>query len=193
MILCDLPAWAGEKQIARPAKRITRVHEEFVGDLSQVLRIERVVGTCELAKKVARFDLRFDFYHKGKRLEKKSKGWGLKLTETEAASSVKCAVHLIDLDYLPLGGGKPGHQRIHFQFAAGTMVMGSSFDIAKSEFDATDGAPLNIFSAGAARGDEVPLFYAIAKSSSINAGRTPAEVVRSNPDADVLVVTLKLK
>ena len=190
LILCDLSAWAGEKQGATLVKSITRAFEEL-GDLSQVLNISRVVGTCELANKASSFNLRLDFYHQGKKLDNQTVVRGLTLLE--GVESVQCAVHVVDLDYLPLGGGKPGHERIHFRLGAGTMVAGASFDIAKSDFNATRGAAINIFNASFAKGNEVPLFYAIANSHSISSGRTPAEVVRGNPDADIFVVILEVK
>jgi len=179
--------WGGNAPIAGPVRRITREPVEF-GDLSQVLKIQKAVATCELTDKASRFRLRIDFYEKGKKLEKKTQACGLELTEGE--NVVKCAVHLIDLDYLPLGGGKPGHQRVHYQLGASAASFGTSFDIAKSDFHG--GASINVFSPKDTASDHIPILYAIANTNRITAGRTPDEVVRLNPDADVCVVTLEL-
>ena len=180
-------ARAGDAPKSPPVKSITRLPEEF-GDLSRVLSIQKAVATCQLTNKASRLRLRIDFYQKGKKLEKESQRSGIEVLEGE--SMVKCAVHLIDLDYLPLGGGEPGHLRVHFQLGARGISFGTSSDIAKSDFH---GGAINVFSARAAKGNEIPLFYAIANTNSIVAGATPEDVIRVNPDADVLVATLEVE
>lgn len=185
--------WGGEPQKAGPVKSITLTTEEF-GDLEQVLNIKKAAGAYELASKASRHRLRFEFYHKGQKHKDDALGGGIQIPAAEATGWGKYWVRLIDLDYLPLGGAKPGHTRVHLQFLVGGQTMRTSFDVPKTLFNVSDVNSIQVFRPSVAIQGKVPLFCMLANTSTVRGGGlTPADVVQMNPEADVLVAILEFE
>ncbi len=175
-------------------RSITQMPEEF-GDLSHALGIPNIVGGFELRNKITQVGLRFDFYQKGKKLPGYTSRWTFGSANSPASEPInsgRFAIHVIDLDQLPLGVGKPGHQRIPFEFAFGKNRFRAGKEIPKSVFDVKHGLDLQVCTAASATEKEVPLFRMFTNFNAFTFGRTLAEEIARNPDADVLVATLEL-
>lgn len=189
MLCLVLSAYGQERPLA---KAITLTPDEF-GDLAQALDIRKIAGAYELTIVSSHYRLRLDFYQRGKQVVGSTQSLAYEGPAGQGSNSGRFAFHLIDLDRLPLGGGKPGHVRIHAQVAFGKNGVGTRWEIPKSVFDCSEGLCIQAFNPEAGTKSEVPLFHAIARTSTIRGGGyTPAEVVRMNPDADVLVGVLEV-
>lgn len=183
-----------------PVKEVTWNESEF-GSLAEVLGVKVVTGEFKLKQKVTKTTLRLDFYKNGNKLDGKSQTFGTGgTTKANAFGSGRYAVHFVDLDYLPLGKGKPEHLRIHTQLCgAGSMSVSGHVDVPKSVFDlggrmvGTGG-----FAPSAAQSGEAPLFRVVVapatNESRINHAQESVEkLVDLNPNADILVVVLEFE
>jgi hypothetical protein len=83
---------------------------------------------------------------------------------------------------------------VHVRLKHADLMAASFTDIPKTDFDVSTSFSLQFFRPEAAQGPKVPLFHMIGNTSTFHGGgRTPAEVVKSNPEADVLIATLELE
>lgn len=166
-----------------------------VGDLSHVLKIREVSGEYRLTQKATEVRLRLDFYKKGEKLEDWTRKFGRATTPELAADSGQVAVQIVNLDYLPLGEAKPGHHRISMQVTLDKETSSMSFDIPKTAFDVSEVYALQAFRAKDESTTQAPLFHIIGGGVGTvrGGGRTAEEVVRDNPEGDVLVATLEFE
>jgi len=184
------PAAAQDPPKFGSVKSITRQPDEF-GDLAQALRIHKAVGGYELAAPPSRVRLRFDFYHQAGKVRSVAQPIWIQSTADAPATSGRYAVHVIDLDFLPLGGAKPGQYRIHYQFAVAAARVANSVDVPKAVFNAGRNMATQSFRPGAAKPGEAPLAAFVGNATSFRPFASPEEVVQGNPTSDVLVVVLE--
>lgn len=166
---------------------------EAFGDLSDVLRIRKFVASYQLPQKATKVTLRLDFYQKGQKLSGKSFSTGYKTLKELASDSGKFAVHIIDLDYLTIGGGKAGNHRVNLQLTLGDDFAANHVDVPKNLFDISQSWGMTQFRADPGTKNSALLFAMVGNSSKIGGGRTAEEVVKMNPDGDVMIATLEFE
>lgn len=168
---------------------------EAFGDLSDVLRIRKFVASYQLPQKATKVTLRLDFYQKGQKLSGKSFSTGYKTLPELASDSGKLAVHIIDLDYLTIGGGKAGNHRINLHLTLGDEFAANFVDVPKTLFDISRSCAITQFRATPGIKKSALLFAMIGGNTSKfgGGGRTAEEVVKMNPDAEVMIATLEFE
>lgn len=165
-------------------KELTVV-ERDIEDIAHLLQVNKFVGSYRLEGKVARLSLRIDFYNKGEKSATSIGGVWLGSPEPRSRSGKYC-LQIGDLDYLPLGGGKKGHSRVHLRFTEGNVSSWKSDDVPKSVFDFSQMSGGGSFEVRASDKGEVPVFYRFAKGGSTG-GATPEEVIRNCANTDLLI------
>jgi hypothetical protein len=159
-------------------------------DLGELLHVVTRAGTFELRDKIRAARLVVEFYKDGVKLDGFNDRAGIGVDVQEAVDRGQFAVHLIDLDYLPLAGGKPGYFRIECRLGLGTTVGGSHDVMPKDRFDVARGASGHPFGPRAAGAKRAPLFCLLARSKVFYTGGTVEEVLAKNPRGDLLVASL---
>src|SRR5207253_11237711 len=86
--------------------------------------------------------------------------------DQDTAGTVQFAVDIVDLDFLPLGGGKKGHCRLRasFEWPDGSFSAVER-DVPKQVIDLSDSSKLT-FREAASTGREVPLLW-FAKGGAV--------------------------
>lgn len=171
-----------------------RVEFPKAGSVENVLHIRKGSGTFALSRKVSNAALVIDLYRDGAKV--KSDEIGLAGLDESSGSF---SVHVIDLDYLPLGGPQPGHVRIQASLEMGNTTGVKSFDVAKKVF----GGAMNSHGSQAhtpdvATGNDAPLFYLIPDARPDERGgitqaggnARPERIAAMNKTSDVLVARL---
>lgn len=171
------------------------VTEPQFGDLEALLHVRRFLGTYALEGKVSKLSLRIDFYKDGHKLASESFTGGWQTYQEPAARSGKLSVQIADLDYLPLGGGKKGTLRFNVALTVldrGTSQIAWEHDTSKSVFDPTRPTRgSGTFSGHPIEDGVIPLFWRLAQDGNrVGTGNIPDEVVKDNPNADILIVSL---
>jgi hypothetical protein len=178
---------AGDKQ---PDEVTLRDAE--VGDVAKVLGIAKRSGEFKLSRQAKSWGVRFDFYNGGKK-SRSMVGGRLTHNDPQPAAG-RFAVVAVDLDYLSLKGGKPGHCRVLVDLATRGGTIQATEDIPKAVFDFSKVAGSGSFDRSGDTKSEVPLFWMVANRNEIRAGGTLADMVKDNEaKGSLLVVTLVLE
>jgi uncharacterized protein (TIGR03067 family) len=161
-------------------------------DVAPVLHIERYRVRVELTRGFRSCKLVVDVYKDGKPV-------GLPDHEAELAAeagtacTLRYGVQVVDLDYLPLGGGKRNHCRMRFtlrQPDGATSAL--ERDVPKDLIDLSQCSNVR-FTERAATDDEVPLFW--LKAGGTIPGRdvpTKDQVIsRWSKDGSILIASLR--
>jgi hypothetical protein len=191
------PSKADEKTPPKTIARAIHAEGSKAGSIEDTLHIRKASGTLELNRKVTRARLTIDLYRGGKKVRSESSS--VSVQPAQAADVVRFTVQVIDLDYLPLGGGKKGHCRIVMTQELGTHITSTyTKDVAKDVF----GGPMNSFGFqqfGPAAGSATvaPLFSMVVATrpdangqTGIHGGGTVEGVVQENQANDVLIARL---
>jgi hypothetical protein len=181
---------AKDKSQIPPILRSLTMKDDAVDDIADALGIKKRSGAFELRREARGARLVLDFYQGGKCVQTCSTNAG----SLKATSQGEFSIQIVDLDYLPLGGAKPGHLRLRVKLKFAGSTGSTQKDIAKDKigfgnqqatarFEPTDGTPR-----------DAPLYFTLytesdAKSMIINSG-TPAEQVKQHPHASLLIVRL---
>lgn len=187
------------KEKTPPKTIVSAIHAEApkAGSIEDALHIRKASGTVELTRNVTRAKLTIDLYRGGKKVHSESSSVGVQ--PGQAAGVVRFVVQVIDLDYLPLGGGKKGHCRIVTTQELGKAITSTrTWDVAKDVF----GGPMNgfgfqQFGPAASSATDAPLFSMIVATrpdvngrEAMHGGSTVEGVVRENQANDVLIARL---
>jgi hypothetical protein len=185
-LVCGAAAKAPED--AEPkAVEVTAKGPEF-GDLSEVLQVRKTMGTFRFSRKIRSVSLRLQVYQGGKLV---SDDRALGVFAKDGADAGKYVMHLIDLDYLPLGEAKPGHYLLHYRLEMNRISSTGKLVIPKSSFDISQSYGWNPFDANDGKPGEAPLFAIIGKhADAIIGGVPPEKLLEANPKADLLIATL---
>lgn len=159
----------------------------------RLLGIRSFSGSFQLEKPAISIGLRVDFYRNGQKLPLKTKQPGV---GGRARQFGQFDVEIVDLDRLPLGGEPAGHWKFFLSVmptdtADGRGVIGmGEFEVPKAIFDAqprTSGAGL--FEDLTPQEDgAIALFYQC--SGRVQKAASLAEVLKQNPESDILVVLI---
>lgn len=162
-----------------------------LGDLSEVLQVRKAAGTFRFSQKVDSIYLKLYVYQDGKLVfDQKTIG----LSARGGADAGKYAVHLVDLDYLPLGEAKPGHYLLHYRLEMNGVSTAGKLMIPKSSFDITQSYGWSPFDAKDGKPNEAPLFAMIGKNADVVIGGvSPERLLKANPKAEILIAMLEFK
>jgi len=161
-------------------------------DLAGVLHVEKYRGRVELTSGFRSCKLVLAAYKDGKpvTLPDAEADFG---AQAETSCTLRYGVQVVDLDYLPLGGAKKNHCRMHFAFQ---NPDGSSAaldrDIPKEVLDVSKCSNMR-FTERAATSKEVPLFW-LKQGGTVPGPDAPSkELVESKyvTDGAVLMVSLR--
>jgi hypothetical protein len=187
MLVCPAPG----QRYENGSPRITDISitTPGVGDLAHPLNIQQIMGTYELSKSVTDVRLELLFYQRGELVETVE---SLALSTTLATDKGTFALQFVDLDYLPLGRAESRHHRLHAQLADGhERTVTFKVDLPKSTFDVSTRFNTARFDPAVGQPNQAPLFAIIGGSGSASwFASTPADLVRRNADADVLIGVL---
>jgi hypothetical protein len=132
--------------------------EPKLNDLAPVLHIEQYQGRVELNSGFRTCKLVLSLYKDGKRLDFPG-GEADLLADAETSCTLRYGVQVVDLDYLPLGGGKKNHCRMRFSLRGPDGATSAlERDVPKEQLDLSKCSNMG-FTERAATNDEVPLFW----------------------------------
>ncbi|HEV3166815.1 MAG TPA: hypothetical protein VGZ22_22500 [Isosphaeraceae bacterium] len=171
------------------AKSIT-VESPDVGAIESVLHIEKRTGSFELHSPVEVVSLGIDFYRDGDKVGERPKLITQVLPPGEKTG--KFSVHIVDLDYLPLEGGKKDHSRIQLELSFGSTRGRIAHDLPRSEFDFGKSFGSGGFNVDAGTSTEVPLFYMAAGAHGFKGGKTIDHIIKNNKGV-VAIVSLHIR
>lgn len=166
--------------------------EPGLDDLAGVLHVEKYTGRVELTSGFRGCKLVLAAYKDGKPVELPDAETDL-MADAETNCTLRYGVQVVDLDYLPLGGAKKNHCRMHFAFRnpdGSTAALDR--DIPKGLLDVSKCSNMR-FTERAATDTAVPLFW--LKQGGTVPGPDVAgkdEVVsKYTKDGAVLIVSLR--
>jgi hypothetical protein len=112
-------------------------------------------------------------------------------------SSADISIQVVDLDHLPLGDKKPGFTRSFCKLTThggGVSMFGArTHDMEKAAFDIHTINGAGEFSDRSEFDGSLPLFYQLRTTSgSVSGAGSPAELLRANPGADIMIVGILL-
>jgi hypothetical protein len=129
-----------------------------LNDLAPLLRVEQYQGRVELTGGFRNCTLVLAAYRGGKPVALPDAEADLG-AEAETGRALRYGVQVVDLDYLPLGGGKKGHCRMRFVLRHPDGATSAvERDVPKDLIDLSQCSNMR-FTERAAAGDEVPLFW----------------------------------
>jgi hypothetical protein len=161
-----------------------------LGDLAEVLRIQQLHGKAELKGGFNNVTLVLAAYKDGKQADLPGREIPL-FGAYETYGTIAYAVQIVDLDFLPLGGGKKGHCRLHFSFRWPDGSSASAErDIPKSVIDLSRCSNLT-FTEAASAGRAVPLFWLLNGGKIPLDVKTTEQVLQKVDKGDILLVTLR--
>jgi hypothetical protein len=149
-------------EVGRPEQFVRYVEHGAVrpglDDLAGVLHIEKYRGRVELTSGFTNCKLVLAGYKDGKPAALPDAEADL-MAQAETNCTLRYGVQVVDLDYLPLGGAKKNHCRMHFAFQLPDgSTAGLDRDIPKGLFDVSKCSNLR-FTERAATAKEAPLFW----------------------------------
>jgi hypothetical protein len=167
--------------------------EPKIDDLASVLHIERYRGKVELTSGFRSCKLVLAAYKDGKPVDLPDAATDLG-AEAEMSSTLTYAVQVVNLDYLPLGGGKKGDCRLRFALKHPDGATSAvERDVPKSLIDLTKCSNMG-FTERAATDNEAPLFW-LKVGGTIPGGPDVATkdqaVAEYAKDGSVLIVSLR--
>jgi len=187
-------AYAAFAQDQQEGPRITEltVNGSGSGDLASLLQVREITGSYTLSEGVKSVGLRLAFYKNGE-LVASDRTISLKDVETSAEGTF--AVHIADLDYLPLGKYEPDQHLIQTHLSIPNGFGGSSKDaFPKSTFSITRAFSSKAFHPEGGNPNKAPLFYIIGDGEGPARGaNTPQQAVRRNSERDVLIAYLEFE
>jgi hypothetical protein len=165
--------------------------------LKRILEIRSITGTFQLDETANSFRLRLDFYRKAKPIPVPVRKPGVGGQQDRRYG--RFDVQIVDLDYLKLGDAPPGHCRIFVSLMTSEEPMGrgttalAQFDVAKTTFDTRPRTGAIGRFEQFPRGDDgsIPLFY--SASGQVQRANTLSELLKANPEADILVGVLEVR
>lgn len=168
-----------------------------VNDLAPVLRIKQYQGRVELNSGFRRCKLVLAAYKDGKPVDLPDAEADL-LAGAETACTLRYGVQVVDLDYVPLGGGKKNHCRMRFalahpeESASGVATSWLERDVPKDLIDLSKCSNMR-FTERAATRNEVPLFWLKAAGTVPGPAVPSKELVESkwSKDGTVLIASLR--
>jgi hypothetical protein len=163
-----------------------------IEDIAAALHIERYGGQVELNSGFSKVRLGIEAFKTGQRIDLPGAEGDL-LVDAETNSTLRYAVHIIDLDFLRLGDAKKNHCRMRFTLRGPEgETVALERDIAKDVIDLLHISNI-AFDERAATSGEVPLFW--FKQGGVVPGPRVAskdEVVEKwTKDGSVLIVSLR--
>lgn len=186
----QVPFAEGPPGPEQAAAAIELNREHGFAPLSETLGILVEEATFELARPAEEILVRTDVFHKAAHVNGSTRVSGL--TVEEPATSGRIAIHLIDADYLPVGDAAENTYQIRLTHSFDDLRVASIYEIPKSAFDASRLRSTRDFKPSVSGSRVVPLFAIVGNSDSIRPGKTPEELIRANPSADVLVVSVNV-
>ena len=190
---------SGQPQASAPAKERPLVkaltfNGQAFDDVADALHIKKKSGQIQLNAVNFGGGLQIDFYRQGKQLPRSIK-FGTMLVEDQprVPHQLDFCVHIIDMDYLLLSGGKKDHCRIHLKLGEKGSAMWSDEDLPKTVFDFSKVTASGRFRTIANSKEKIPLFWFLAKTNVINSfSDTVEQLIANNKDCDVAVISLTL-
>jgi hypothetical protein len=162
-------------------------------DLGRLLHIEKITGEYELGGKISSVGIVMEAYKKGVLSGEPIRSSRLLGSKPEDRMG-RFTIQIADLDYLKLGDAPKGLSRVFIAFKEGASSGWSHVDIPKSQFD------FSAMRSGGGYADfrpvrgRIPLFWKLSGTVQIvTTGETPEEVLRKNPDADILRAYLEVE
>jgi hypothetical protein len=188
--------WAVRAEPPRPESFARYAEHGFkqgtIEDIAPALHIERYGGQVELNSGFNHVRLVLQAYKNGKRLDLPDAEGDL-LANAETNSTLKYAVHIIDLDFLRLGDAKKNHCRMRFTLRGPEgETTAVERDIAKDVIDLAHVSNIG-FDERAATHEETPLFW-FKQGGSVPGPRVASkdEVIEKwTKDGSVLIVSLR--
>lgn len=168
-----------------------------LGSLKRILQIRSISGSFQLEDAANSFRLRLDFYRKAKPVPVAVRRPGV--GGQQARRYGRFDAQIVDLDYLKLGDAPADHWRIFVSLmtsdepmGGGTTALGQ-FDVAKTAFNARPRTGAIGRFEQFPRGDDgsIPLFY--SASGRVQRAKTLPELLKANPEADILVGVLEVR
>jgi len=190
------PGDAKDKGRIQSVLRSLSVKDAAVDDTADALGIRKWSGAFELRRDARGARLVLDFYVDGKCVETCT----VRPLISNASSRGEFAIQVVDLDYLPLRGGKAGHRRLIAKLKFGGVTATTQHDIAKRKFDFEPSSQQinGPFNPIVETPRDVPLFFILYPKPGANKkltirGGLPSEVIRQIPDATLLIVRLSFE
>ncbi len=184
---------AREKDPSLPILRSLSMKEAAIDDTAELLGIKTWSGAFELRREARYARLVLDFYRDGQRVETFSTSAGI----LKATSRGEFAIQVVDLDYLPLGGGKPGHWQLSIKLNFAGTKGSSRLDVAKEKHLFGSGGTSQMsgsFAPKAGTPTEVPLFWILyprpdARSIEVR-GDSPSEMIAQDREGTLMIARL---
>ena len=193
-------AFASAGAPAHPAQgsstaiKSVQTREPEVGDLASLLRVQKIVTDFALQGKTSRVAARMEFYRGGKKIQETTLG---PVAASGNDVQGKFAILIADLDYLPLGGGKPGTCRLDASLSSisgeSRSYRNASSDLPKDVMDLSKFVGGGTFAGRPSDKGEFALYWRIANSGDSVSATTPEGVLEKNPKADLMIVFLKVE
>lgn len=178
-----------------PMAKSIRMQKHEFSDLAEALHVQQHIGIIELSAQRRKSQIVIEFYRDGKKLSQTvdsvivdDGGFN-----KDPNDQVQFALHIIDLDYLKLGDGKPRHCRLRIKVGKSTIIHGSSHaDVPKQLIDLTTLTSGGQFQPDASTADTVPVCWMIGNTKTVKSATTPVKLVAANPKGDLAIVSIRL-
>ena len=162
-------------------------------DMCRLLHIEKISGEYDLAGKITSVGVVMEAYKKGKLSGNPIRS--VKQMEAKPGDRKgRFTIQIADLDYLKLGDAPKGHCRVFMALQEGVNAGWAHVDVPKEQFDFSamrSGGGYSDFRPVKGR---IPLFWRLSGNEQIvSTGETPDEVLRKNPDANILRAYLEVE
>ncbi|HCS51523.1 hypothetical protein [Rubinisphaera sp.] len=160
--------------------------------LAEVLGVDQVAAHMQTQGTFREATLMLDCYRNGEKVKSIS---AVSIQSYEPQLFADISLQHADLDSLQLGNAKPGFTRLFCKLttrgAESSMFGAQSHDIEKAIFD------MHIVNGGGRFKDHssfngaIPLYYQL-RSRGVTGANSPAELLKANPIADIMIVSIVL-
>ena len=178
----------------RPARAIALRSYPF-DDTAEILRIVRRSGQVTLGPgRPPAGRLAIEFYFDGQKQGRTINGGGFNCSQIKEAwgKPIDFCIQAVDLDYLRLADATKGECRVLFKVGVMGSYTSTTKNIEKEWFDFAQGGSGGAFAAETSSGDDVPLFWMLTDTNTVNGANTVADLVRLNPKGKLAIVWLRL-
>jgi hypothetical protein len=172
------------------ARKITPL-QPGAGDLATVLQVYQTGCEIELGAvpERAALGVKLEFYKKGRKAD-----FTLPCPTHQRPGGfprrIRISLLAVDLDYLPLAGGKKGHYRVHVCENISGRSCGVE-DVPKEVFDFSQIRTSSVLSVADGSPTEVPLFFVAAQTGISTDANTVQQVIEDYKEGDLLIAYLR--
>lgn len=165
--------------------------------LARLLHVNQAEINIDAERPFTSASVRLDFYRDGKKVDTVVAASNRASTPQNSAT---VSLQTVDLDVLKLANGKPGSIRFQVELSmsgAGLRTHAArDHDVSKDVCSVSEWSGASAWSSREFHDDALPLFWMLKDRGSdthqVISGANPNELVKSNPTADIVIVSIQL-